>query len=48
MDLVIVGVNEPDALKEGKSNILKTIDTRVSFHARNANRLPQKPYFLSS
>ena len=31
---------EPDALKEWKINIFKTIDNRVSFYSRNTHLLP--------
>ena len=34
---------EPDALKECKINICKTIDTRVSFYSCNTHLLPPKP-----
>ena len=34
---------EPDALKEWKINIFKTIDTRISFYSRNTHLLPPKP-----
>ena len=44
---VIVGVNqkkvEPDALNEWKINILKIIDTRISFYSRNTHLLTPKP-----
>ena len=36
---------EPDALKEWKINILKIIDTYISFYSRNTNILPPKPSF---
>ena len=36
---------EPDALKEWKINIFKTIDTHISFHSRNTHLLPPKPKF---
>ena len=31
---------EPDALKEWKINIFKTIDTRISFYSRNTHLYP--------
>ena len=31
---------EPDALKEWKINIFKTIDTRITFNSRNTHLLP--------
>ena len=34
---------KPDALKEWKINILKIIDTRISFYSRNTYLLPPKP-----
>ena len=34
---------EPDALKEWKITIFKTIDTRISFFSRNTHLLPPKP-----
>ena len=34
---------EPDALKEWKINILKIIDSRISFYSRNKHFLPPKP-----
>ena len=34
---------EPDALKEWKINILKIIDTRISFYSPNTHHLPPKP-----
>ena len=34
---------EPDALKEWKINIFKTIDTRISFYSRNTHLLSPKP-----
>ena len=33
---------EPDALKEWKINILKIIDTLISFYSRNTHLLPPK------
>ena len=33
----------PDALKEGKINIFKIIDTRFSFYSRNTHLLSPKP-----
>ena len=36
---------EPDALKGWKINILKIIDTRISFYSRNTHLLPPKPEF---
>ena len=34
---------EPDALKEWKINIFKSIDTHISFYSRNTHLLPPKP-----
>ena len=34
---------EPDALKEWKINILKIINTCISFYSRNTHLLPPKP-----
>ena len=34
---------EPDALKEWKINIIKCINTRISFYSRNTHLLPPKP-----
>ena len=34
---------DPDALKEWKFNIFKTIDIRISFYSRNTHLLPPKP-----
>ena len=33
----------PDALKEWKINILKIIDTRISFYSRDTHLLPPRP-----
>ena len=43
MDGVIEKNVEPDALKERKVNILKNIDTSISFFSHNTNLLPPKP-----
>ena len=34
---------EPNALKEWKINLLKIIDTHISFYSRNTHLLPPKP-----
>ena len=34
---------EPDALKEWKINVLKIINTRISFYSLNTHLLPPKP-----
>ena len=34
---------EPDTLKDWKINIIKIIDTRISFYSRNTHLLPPKP-----
>ena len=34
---------EPDALNKWKTNILKIIDTRISFYSCNTHLLPHKP-----